>query len=143
VLHSVQPADAFELALLDPHLRRHLGLVAAHLLDEAFGVLASDEYLELDAEREVGREGIVNDGLDDYGDTTTRSSSGDKLPAQCLSASVSGRTVMVMCFPSPSSTPSGEAMLVTIHGSPLRVSLSPTLNTKAVYQNSMALLSGK
>jgi hypothetical protein len=29
-----------ELPLLDPQLRRDLGLVTAHLLDEALGVLA-------------------------------------------------------------------------------------------------------
>ena len=56
-----------ELPLLDPQFRRDLGIVAAHLLDEALRVLAPDEHLELDAEREVGREGVVNDGVDDHG----------------------------------------------------------------------------
>jgi hypothetical protein len=44
-----------QLALLDVQLRGHLGLVAAHLLDEPLCVLAPDEHLELDAEREVRR----------------------------------------------------------------------------------------
>jgi hypothetical protein len=35
-----------ELPLLDPELRRELGLVTAHLLDEPLGVLAPDEDLE-------------------------------------------------------------------------------------------------
>ena len=42
----VQPAR-LELALLDPQLSRHVGIVAAHLLDEPLGVLAADEVLEL------------------------------------------------------------------------------------------------
>ena len=63
-----QPAR-LELALLDPQLRRDLGIVAAHLLDEPLSVLAADEHLELDAEREVGREGVVDDGVDDHADT--------------------------------------------------------------------------
>ena len=56
-----------ELPLLDPQLRRHLGTITAHLRDEALGVLATDEHLELHAEREVGREGVVDDGVDDQG----------------------------------------------------------------------------
>ena len=32
----------------------------------AFRVLAADEHLELDPEREVGRERVVNDGVDDH-----------------------------------------------------------------------------
>ena len=63
--YLVQPAR-LELALLDPELRRDLRIVAAHLLDEALGVLAPDEHLELDAEREVGREGVIDDGVDDH-----------------------------------------------------------------------------
>jgi len=39
---SVQPAR-IQLALLDPELRRDLGIVTAHLLDEPLGVLAADE----------------------------------------------------------------------------------------------------
>ena len=35
-----------EFALLDPDLRRDLGIVAAHLLDEPLGVLATNEHLE-------------------------------------------------------------------------------------------------
>ena len=41
-------------------------------------VLAADEHLELDTEREVGREGIVDDGVDDHDRTMTRSNSSDK-----------------------------------------------------------------
>ena len=48
-----QPAR-LELALFDPQLRRKLGLVAPHLLDEPLSILAPDEHLELDAKREVG-----------------------------------------------------------------------------------------
>ena len=40
----VQPAR-LEVALLDPQLRRNLGIVAAHLPDEALGVFAADEHL--------------------------------------------------------------------------------------------------
>ncbi len=43
------------LSLLDPQPRRDLGIVAANLLDEPLGVLAADEHLKLDAEREVRR----------------------------------------------------------------------------------------
>ena len=51
----VQPAR-LELALLDPQLRRHLVIVAAHLLDEPLGVLEADERLDRVAEREVAPE---------------------------------------------------------------------------------------
>src|SRR4249919_2176860 len=40
----VQPAR-LQLALLDPQVACELGIVAAHLLDEAFGVLAADEHV--------------------------------------------------------------------------------------------------
>ena len=40
--------------LLDPQLRRELGIVAAHLLDEALGVLAADEHLELEPSGKSG-----------------------------------------------------------------------------------------
>ena len=40
--YLVQPAR-LELALLDPQLRRHLRIVAAHLLDELLRILATDE----------------------------------------------------------------------------------------------------
>jgi hypothetical protein len=49
----VQPAR-LELPLLDPQLRRHLRLVAAHLPDEPLGVLAADERLELDPSGKPG-----------------------------------------------------------------------------------------
>jgi hypothetical protein len=42
-------------SLLDPQVAREFGIVAAHLLDEPHGVLAADEHLEFDAEREVGQ----------------------------------------------------------------------------------------
>jgi hypothetical protein len=34
--------------------------------DEALGVLVADEYLQRVTEREVGREGVVNDGVVDH-----------------------------------------------------------------------------
>lgn len=37
----VQPAR-LHLPLLDPQIRRHLGLVAAYFVDEALGILAAD-----------------------------------------------------------------------------------------------------
>ena len=46
---------ASQLALLDPQLRCHLGIVATHLLDEPLRVLAPNEHFELDAEGEIGR----------------------------------------------------------------------------------------
>ena len=49
----VQPAR-LELSLLDPQLRRELGIVAAYLLDEALGVLAADERLDRVTERVIG-----------------------------------------------------------------------------------------
>ncbi len=60
-------AACLELALLDPELRRDFGLVAANLLDESLGILAPDEQLERIPKREVGREGVVDDGVDDHG----------------------------------------------------------------------------
>jgi hypothetical protein len=38
-----------------------------------------DEHLERIAQREVGRKGVVDDGVDDHWVTMTRSSSGDKM----------------------------------------------------------------
>jgi len=55
LVHSAR----LELPLLDPQAGRHLGFIAAHLLDEALGVLAPYERLEVDAEREAGREGVT------------------------------------------------------------------------------------
>ena len=66
----------FKLALLDPKVLREVGSIAAHLLDETLGVDAADEDLKLDAEWEVGREGVVDDGVDDHGATLTRLSLG-------------------------------------------------------------------
>jgi hypothetical protein len=57
-----------ELALLNPQLRGHLGVVSPHLLDEPLGVLAPDEDLERVTQREVGREGVAHDGLADHAD---------------------------------------------------------------------------
>ena len=48
-----------------------LRLVAAHLLDEPLRILAADEHLEFDPEREVGRERVVDDGVDDHRRTMT------------------------------------------------------------------------
>jgi hypothetical protein len=64
--------------LLDPKLRRHLGIVAAHF-GEPLGVLAADEDLERVNEREVGRERVVDNGVDDHG--------GAQGTAQCRSSS--------------------------------------------------------
>ena len=50
---------------------------------------------------------------------------------------------MVVCFPPPSSPPSGGEILVTIQDSPFRSSLSPTLKPKAVYQYSVVRAPGK
>ena len=123
MLGVVQPAR-LELLLLDPQLRRHLGLVAPHLLDEPLGVLAPDEHLELDAEREVGREGVVDDGVDDHADTMTRSSPGDKL-ADLLAANTIERTTSSAgsstnteprrehCFETPQAIPTSAPWEVT------------------------------
>ena len=62
---SVQPA-CLQLPLLDPQLRRNLGIVTAHLLDKPLGVLTADERLDCIAEREVGRKSVVDDGVDDH-----------------------------------------------------------------------------
>jgi hypothetical protein len=51
-LSQVQPASSSRF--FEPQVARELGIVAAHLLDEALGFLAADEDLELDAERESG-----------------------------------------------------------------------------------------
>jgi hypothetical protein len=56
----------FALPLLDPQVGRELGIIAANLLDEALGVFAADEHLERVARREVGRERVVDDGVDDH-----------------------------------------------------------------------------
>ena len=61
----VQPARV-EFTLLDPKLCCERGIVAAHLLDEPLGVLAADEGLDRVTEREVRREGVVNDGVNDH-----------------------------------------------------------------------------
>ena len=37
-----------------------------HLRDEPLSILAADEYLERVTDPDVGREGIVDDGVDDY-----------------------------------------------------------------------------
>ena len=37
------PPSRLELPLVDPELRRHLGIVSEHLLDEPLGVLAAHE----------------------------------------------------------------------------------------------------
>src|SRR5262249_36207143 len=49
----------------DHEHRRGLRRVALYVLDETPGVLAADEDLERVTEREVWREGIVDDGIDD------------------------------------------------------------------------------
>src|SRR5262245_49970978 len=61
----VHRADAFELPLLNPQLRRELRLVATHLLAEPLAVLAPDEHFDRVTEREVEGERVVDDGVDD------------------------------------------------------------------------------
>jgi hypothetical protein len=68
-----------ELPLLDPQLGRYLRIIVPHLCDEALGVLASDKHLEINAERDVRRKSIVDDRVEDHGETMTRSSSADKM----------------------------------------------------------------
>jgi hypothetical protein len=58
----VQPTG-LELPLLNPQLRRDLGIVATHVRDEPLRVLARDEHLDRIAEREVGLESVVDDAL--------------------------------------------------------------------------------
>jgi hypothetical protein len=74
-----------ELPLLDPQLRRHLGIVMEDLLDEALGVLAPDEHLERVSEREVGRESVVDHGIDDHEPTMTRSRAARKMAVRDVS----------------------------------------------------------
>jgi hypothetical protein len=51
------------MVVLHPRIARELGIVAAYLLDETLGVLAADKHFEFDAEREVGRDGVIEDGV--------------------------------------------------------------------------------
>ena len=67
-----------------PQLRCDLGLVPVNLLDEALRVLAADEHLELDAEREVGREGVIDHGVDDRGATLLELVGGTLVPAAAM-----------------------------------------------------------
>ena len=57
---------AAAVALRDPQRFRELGIVAADLFDEAFGVLAADEYVDGVAQRARRRERVVNYGVDDH-----------------------------------------------------------------------------
>jgi hypothetical protein len=43
--------------------------------------VAADEHLELDAERAVGGEGVVDDGVDDHGLDDDGLAPGDKMPS--------------------------------------------------------------
>jgi hypothetical protein len=52
--------------LFDPQVARELGIVAPYLLDEALGVLATDECFDSVAQPEVGLEGVVDDGVGDH-----------------------------------------------------------------------------
>ena len=56
-----------ELPLLDPQLGRQLGIVAAHLIDEALRILPADEDFKRVTEREVARERAIDDCVDDHG----------------------------------------------------------------------------
>ena len=42
------------------------GIVAAHLLDEALGILAPDERLDGVSERKVGSQCVIDDGIEDH-----------------------------------------------------------------------------
>ena len=55
-----------EGTLSDPQVARELRLVDPNLLDETLGVLAPDECLQLDSEREVGREGVIDDRVNGH-----------------------------------------------------------------------------
>ena len=44
-----------------------LGIVASHLLDEAFGILATEEGLDGLAERVIGARALVEDHVDEHG----------------------------------------------------------------------------
>jgi hypothetical protein len=56
-----------EVALLDPQVARDVGIVSANLLDEALGVLATDEHLDGVAQRAGWRERVVDDCVDNHG----------------------------------------------------------------------------
>jgi hypothetical protein len=57
------------LSLLDPQRLHELGDVATDVLDELLGVLAADEHVERVTERALGPEIVVDDGVDNDGDT--------------------------------------------------------------------------
>jgi hypothetical protein len=56
-----------KLPLLDPQLRRELGIVAAYLLDDALGLLAPDERLDSVAERVSRARTVVEDDVGTHG----------------------------------------------------------------------------
>jgi len=82
-----------ELPLLDPELRRDIRVVATDLLDEALGVLAADEHFERVTKWEAGREGVVDDGVDDHSSESTLAHADELLPRVATAAerSLSGR----------------------------------------------------
>ena len=65
-------------ALLDPQVARELGIVAAHHLDEALGVLAADERLDGLAERVAARRAQVEDHVDELRRSTDYRASLDR-----------------------------------------------------------------
>jgi hypothetical protein len=75
-LGALAPARPLKLALSIRSFTAISGSSAADLL-EALGVLAPDEHLKRVAEREVGRQGVVDHCVDDHGQTMTRTSSAD------------------------------------------------------------------
>lgn len=98
----VQPA-AVQLALLNPpQLRRDLWIVAAHLLDEPLGILQADEHLERVTERKGGREGVVDDGVDDQA-SPMRSGANSSIAATKPWRKVSAVRATIECENSPDS----------------------------------------
>ena len=60
------PCHTAALGLQGARVIRERRLVASNLLDEALGVLAADVDLKRDAERKVGRERVVHDGVHEH-----------------------------------------------------------------------------
>ena len=64
---SLVPPSRLKLALLNTKVRRELGIVTPYLLDEALGIVASDERLDGVTERVVGARAEVDDRVDEHG----------------------------------------------------------------------------
>jgi hypothetical protein len=66
-LNERMPVGTPRARAFDPELRHHLGIVAAHLLDEALGVFATDQRLDCITKGARRRKRVVNDGVDEHG----------------------------------------------------------------------------